>query len=925
MRTFYLCLIATFFSFPFHTSAQNTQIRYLSGIDKDHTINWQFYIDHGMNSGQWSTIAVPSNWETKGFGVYSYGRKQPDSYQTGIYRTTFSIPQNWKGKVVDIVFEGVMTDATVTVNGKPAGPTHQGGFYEFKYDISKLLHYGHDNQLEVTVRDWSANRSVNQAEREADFWIFGGIYRPVYLEVKPTQHIVRTAIDAKANGNFLANIYLQGIANVNKAVAQLYDQDGHKIGQPFYTQLHKKQEEATLQTIFEHVKTWTPEYPNLYVAEIELQNEDGQTVHTIRQRFGFRTVTLRQGDGFYVNGVKVMFKGVDRHSFWPESGRTTSKALSIQDVLLMKNMNMNAVRMSHYPPDKHFLDVCDSLGLFVLDELTGWQAAYDTEVGTKLVRELVIRDVNHPCIVTWDNGNEGGFNLDLDDDFWIYDPQNRPVLHPWAIFRGTDTGHYRDYDCCTGHFFHGREVFFPTEFLHGNFDGGAGAGLEDYWNLMRSNPLSAGGFIWDFADEGLVRLDEDGYIDVVGNAAPDGILGPHREKEGSFYAIKEIWSPVVIDKPFLDPGFIGILPVENRYFYTNLNQCTYTWKLVNFPTPNTSRTGYEVASSQESRFPDVAPGENTMIDLKLPPDFNQHDALYVTINDLYGREIFTYTWPIKSPQVITQQLLGNEHAGLIWIDSTATKLTVSTNNMRYVFDKTNGLLETVVSDGKEISFRGGPVLATGETTFLNMNIQRTDTGVLVNERYEGAFRQVLWEVLGDGLLQLHTEYLPRQGSYDYLGINFNYPENKITGVKWLGRGPYRVWKNRMKGMAFNVWQKDYNNTVTGTPDWDYPEFKGYHRNLYWAVIDNIEKPFTIYCASEDIFLRLFTPAKPENARNDNTDGKFPDGDISFMHGISPIGTKFKKPEQLGPQGQPNMVQYNRSSKNYECTLIFDFR
>jgi beta-galactosidase/beta-glucuronidase len=140
---------------------------------------------------------------------------------------------------------------------------------------------------------------------------------------------------------------------------------------------------------------------------------DGKTIlHTINEKIGFRTVEVREHDGIYINGTKIMFKGICRHSFWPESGRTTSKKISIDDVLLMKSMNMNAVRMSHYPPDKHFLDACDSLGLYVLDELGGWQKSYDTDIGKKLVKEMVVRDVNHPCIVLWDNGNEGDCEAD---------------------------------------------------------------------------------------------------------------------------------------------------------------------------------------------------------------------------------------------------------------------------------------------------------------------------------------------------------------------------------------------------------------------------------------------------------------------------------------------------------------------------------
>ena len=202
---------------------------------------------------------------------------------------------------------------------------------------------------------------------------------------------------------------------------------------------------------------------------------------------------------------------------------------------------VNAVRMSHYPPDKHFLEVCDSLGMYVIDELCAWQyPPYDTEVGTILVGEMLKRDLNRPSIIFWANGNEGGFNFDLDPLFPQYDPQKRAVLHPWALSGNINTVHYIKYNSGIGNMFHGRDIFMPTEILHGLYDGGHGAGLDDYWNLMLSNPLSAGMFLWDFTDQAVVREDKNGFYDTDKDHGADGIVGPYREKEGSFFTIKEI-------------------------------------------------------------------------------------------------------------------------------------------------------------------------------------------------------------------------------------------------------------------------------------------------------------------------------------------------------------------------------------------------
>ncbi len=914
-----------------HSQAQQTEIQYLSGTGKDHTVDWEFHIDRGMNSGKWTTIPVPSNWEIQGFGVYNYGRgKQPESDETGQYRHRFSVPQAWKGRAVNIVFEGAMTDTYVKANGKSAGPVHQGSFYRFKYDISELLNYGEENLLEVTVKNWSDNESVNLAERHADFWIFGGIYRPVYLEAHPRQHIEWTAIDARHDGALYVDVYLKNNRNLSRLEGQVETLDGGEVGTPFDISLARGAEKARLSTRILNPRPWSPEFPHRYQLKLTAYDEDGP-VHIIVEKFGFRTVELREQDGFYVNGVKVRFKGVNRHSAWPESGRTTSRELSIMDVQLMKDMNMNAVRMSHYPPDEHFLDACDSLGLFVIDELTGWQDAYDTIVGEKLVREMLIRDVNHPSTVIWANGNEGGNNHDLVDDYHIYDPQKRPVIHPWAIFRGTDTNHYKDWDCCANSLYHGSEVFFPTEILHGLYDGGHGAGLEDYWKLGLDNPLFAGLFLWVFADEGMLRRDDNNRMDTNGSNAPDGIVGPFREKEGSFYTIKEVWSPVQPQLKQLGSTFEGRLPLANHYHYTNLSQCRFEWALARFDGSSLLKAEKKITASGEAATPDIAPGKEGEILLKLPDNWRQNDALYFTAYDPHGRELYRWSWPLQKAKAIAGRIAGGSQGGRsATAETEGTDILLRGGEIAVRISRQTGLISGVVSSGQPISFGNGPQADTllGPTQLEAVRHYTDGSDQVVEVQFAGSqasiMKKLQYRMRPDGLLQLHAEYLPRQGHYDYVGLNFDYPEEQVKGVRWLGHGPYRAWKNRLPGIELDIWEKAYNNTVTGESGWEYPEFKGYHAGLYWAVIDSKEKPFAIIAETDGLFLRLFTPEPPQGAYNDHTDGVFPSGDISLLHGISPIGTKFREAERTGPQGRPNMVFYHRSATNLSVKIWLDF-
>jgi hypothetical protein len=893
------------FSTIFCLQSQETKILYFTGQGKDDPVEWDFFCTDGRKSGTWTKIGVPSCWELQGFGTYNYGHDPSNKKEEGLYKKSIQLPAGWSDKTVFIVFEGSMTDTEVKVNGEIAGPVHQGAFYRFQYDITKLVHVGDDNLFEIRVSKVSSNESVNMAERRADYWVFGGIYRPVFLKAVPENHIVRIAIDARADGTFNMDVYHHLKENGYILEAQIQTTGDEPVGKVFSANALTDKGVTSLNTMIENPELWSPEFPNLYKVKIRL-TKDGDTIYQTTERFGFRTVELRRQDGIYVNGEKIIFKGVNRHSFWPESGRTTSKSLSIRDVLLMKEMNMNAVRMSHYPPDVHFLDACDSLGLFVLDELAGWQKPpYDTEIGKKLVKEMVIRDVNHPSIVLWDNGNEGGWNIELDKEFARYDIQKRHVIHPREIFDGTDTQHYKSYNYGNGTFFHGKEIFFPTEFLHGLYDGGLGAGLEDYWNLMLDHPLSAGGFLWCFIDEGVIRTDLNDSIDTDKNHAPDGIMGPYREKEGSFYAIKEIWSPVHIGLDQLPPGFDGNLTITNRYIYTNLSQCSFTVKLSRFMTP--FDTGRDLLSEEEPRSlipPDIPNGETGMINLELPPDWKDYDILYFTAKDPYGRNIFTWSWPVKSPaEFSAKQINIGKQENLISINDEDESIIVETDRVSLRFSKQNGLLTEVMFDGRMIPLRNGPVIhSTHEAQFRDIEYELNEKAAIVRVNYKDELDRVTWKI-GSELIQLDYQYR-LNGTYDYSGISFSFPEDLVTGVKYVGNGPYRVWKNRMKGSQFGLWEKKYNNTVTGQ-SWDYPEFKGYYSNFYAVLIENDIHPFRILSATEDIFLHLFTPDPPQWAPNEYTVPPFPEGDISFLHAIPPIGTKFHLPTDLGPSGQPN--------------------
>lgn len=911
---------------------QSTEKVYLSGKDAADIVEWDFFCTDGRNSGKWTKIPVPSNWELQGFGVYNYGHDWANEAKTlgkehGLYKHRFSVPHDWKGKVVRLVFDGVMTDTKVKINGRSAGEMHQGGFYQFKYDISGLLKYGADNLLEVDVAKHSANESINGAERQADFWIFGGIFRPVFLEVLPATHIQRAAIDPKADGSF------QVLLNLNQSTAdydasiELFDLTGNKVGSTVTAKIKKGQPEKLVSGKFDDVKAWNPEWPTLYQMKICLY-ENGRRLHERTERIGFRTVELRPHDGFYINGEKVVFKGVNRHSFSPETGRALSESNQLQDIQLIKEMNMNAVRSSHYPPDKRFLELCDSIGLFVLNEVTGWQSGYDTIVGPQLVKETILRDENHASVVIWNHGNEGGWSFQNEEGFHIYDLQKRPVLYPWLLRNGVDTHHYPEFEYAIGRFTYGADPFMPTEFLHGLYDGGHGAGLEDYWRNYQTSPLHAGGFLWALVDEAVLRTDKPGRVyDGDGNHAPDGILGPNREKEGSFFTIKEIWSPVQVEPVTINREWDGKLFLTNRFLYTDLNQCTFKWET--FKT-SIDESDKRPVGSGKIVSPNGRPGETVQVRLDCQEKLGEADLFQFTALDPHGKELYTWSWPLIQPTDKASELLAarGDTVGRITINETDQAIEASVGTLRIAFRKSNGTLLSVANKNGTISLSGGTAV-----TGVQSEVTGTDWRIAADGTFEfevttkGYPRKMTWTLYQSGLLKMHADPL-RERIYDvdFIGISFNYPEDKCTGIRWMGRGPYRVWKNRLKGSNIGTWQKAYNNTITGESfnELVYPEFKGYHGNLYWAVLETSESPITIISETPNLYLQLFKPERPKHVAG-GTFPPFPDGDLSFLYEIPAIGTKFFQADKVGPTGDKGMYFERKGDDTYPITLWFDLR
>jgi hypothetical protein len=411
---------------------------------------------------------------------------------------------------------------------------------------------------------------------------------------------------------------------------------------------------------------------------------------------------------------------------------------------------------------------------------------------------------------------------------------------------------------------------------------------------MRASKTSAGGFIWVFADEGVVRNDETNFMDVKGNWAPDGIMGPYREKEGSFFTIKQIYSPVQLPQVLPD-NFDGALAVENRYEFINLSKCSFTWRLRRFdPMPGGGGAfpGSSVIANGSIAGPDVAPGKSATIKLGLPGDWKDKSAEVLEVKALNpaGRELWTWVWPLHPNRKLPPNGEPNPFAGGI-IEGPfggVECLTDTRNKVSALVGGASGALTEVAVDGQKFSLTSGPI--------------------------PGA----KWTIPYTGWLKLEYTCDPATQS-NVVGVAFDYPEEKMLQKTWLGDGPYRVWRNRLKGVTLGVWETAYNTTIAGYKDWVFPEFAGYFANVRWMRLTTTEGALTLMIPDEHTFVRVGTPKMPPDNLAMRTAMKFPPGNLAVLRDIPPMGSKFQAASGSGPQATTPLA-----SEPYHGTVYLHF-
>lgn len=698
---------------------------------------------------EWSSIQVPSHWQLNGYGKPHYTNVQypfpveppyiPSENPTGAYKRTFYLSKEALSDKLHLMFEGVDSSFHVWVNGELVGYS-QGSRLPSEFDITNVVKEG-ENSIAVRVYQWAESSYIE----DQDMWWLSGIFRDVYLVSKPTTHIR----DVLVNGA-LENDFQDGRLDFELAVTGEY-QDHQVIVeiQDKGVVIASHQQHIDSELVIGHinikgVKQWNAESPSLYDVVVTLVNKSGDVVEVIPQKCGFRNVEIKGGQ-LLVNGVAIMFKGVNRHDAHPDYGRAVPVSSMTQDLMLMKQHNINAIRTAHYPNDPRFYELCNEFGFYVIDEadlechgLTkigqphllsndpAWEAAY-----VDRIERMVERDKNHPSVIMWSLGNESGFG------------QNHIAMYEWAKRR--DPSRLVHYEGET------REILLEDDFVptkdpiasdvhtsmytsiaqmkvigeltdlkkphilceYAHAMGNGPGGFKEYWETFYAFDRLQGGFVWEWVDHGLRQYTPEGEEYFAyggdfgetphdGNFVIDGLIRPDRKPSPALAEYKKVIEPVVVSNFNFDEKTIQ---VHNRYDFSDLSKLQCQWLI------EADGTILESGLVDVTEIP-----QNTTKVIELPiqvPSIVQENTDYwlnivwtTKETTQWAASGHTVAWsqhelPISRNVTVEQQLIGQLNV----VDTTSTTKIVG-SNFHLTFNKQNGRIEDYYYDGQQMLHNG---------------------------------------------------------------------------------------------------------------------------------------------------------------------------------------------------------------------------
>ncbi|VAX26294.1 beta-galactosidase [hydrothermal vent metagenome] len=866
----------------------------------------------GYDVSSWDDITVPGNWQMSGYGIpfclnteYGFGVVNPpyiphDNNPVGSYRRNFTVPDSWDGREIFINLGGVKSAFYIWVNSKKVGYS-QDSMTPAEFNLTPYLIEG-NNVLAVEVYRWSDGSYME----DQGMWRLSGIFRDVYLFSTPKVHIrdffIKTDLDKNykdaqlkidaelknySDKNF-DEYYLEAILLDNTG-----DQVGEKMRKANIALPGNDKVNISLEQFVANPKKWTAETPNLYQVILVLKNSKGEIIETTESEMGFNKVEIKDSR-FLVNGVPVLLKGTNRHELHPKYGQYIPREAMIEDIKLMKQFNINAVRNSHYPNNPYWYKLCDEYGIYLIDEANleshganGLLPRSDPKwrkAAVDRMRSMIQRDKNYPSIIMWSLGNEAGMGdnfFAMRDYAYKVDP-SRPV-HYEGYNEAADV-HSRMYPTTKEMLEYAvgdnKKPYFLCEYSHSS--GNANGGLQDYWDVIESDPIFFGACVWDWAGQGLYKTDENGivYFGYGNDFAPEGtqsvghftgingLIFPDRTFSPKLWEVKKVYQNITVEPVAL---LEGKLKIKNKFSFTNLNKYEANWEL--------SEDGIVIQKGELGKI-NLEPLSNKIITIPF-------DKVKVISNAEYWLTVsFTESektlWAEKGHEVAWDQfkiqfksnsaeLKTTVKLSSIQFYESQELLEINGENFQIIFDKSTGTIQSLNYNGNEFisnvnGHTGGPILDVyrapidNDTTISkkwkesgldnptlqvqSFEIEQVDeTQIRVSvqtnnmmKNQSGFIHKCTYTILGNGDIYADNQIFPygKLPSPAQIGISFIIkPEFK--NIEWFGRGPFENYFDRKAGAAVGL----YLSTVAKQyVPYIIPQANGSKQDVRWALFSN---------------------------------------------------------------------------------------
>jgi beta-galactosidase len=961
-----------------------------------------FYKDDFSVSG-WNDIQVPSTIEIQGYGypIYVNTRYEfshlmkpdppyvPHDYNpVGSYRTSFTISENWKRRQVFLHFGAVKSFMYVYLNGRKVGMSKDGKTPS-EFRITDWLREG-SNVLGVEVFRWSDGTYLECQ----DMWRLSGINRDVYLYSTPSDRIRDFMVTGDLTDNYTNGLLRLKVIIRHQSAGKEHKATGSgylsvklfrtkEMNNPVLSETVPLQVTGNIEDTVNFEKRvpapekWSAETPNLYHLVISLVDPDKQILVTTGCSVGFRSSEIKNGQ-YLLNGVAIKLKGVNRHEFDPVSGHVIPKKMMLKDIRLMKEANMNVVRTCHYPNDPYWYDLCDEFGLYVIDEANieshgmgydpdktlgnnpAWKAAH-----LNRTMRLVERDKNHPCVIIWSLGNEGGNGCNFVSTYdWVKkrDP-SRPVQ-----YERTEMGYNTDIFCPMywttwdlkwyGYTKQLRPLIM-CEYAHAM--GNSTGNLQDDWDVIEKYAQLQGGCIWDWVDQGLLKKNEKGK-DIFafggdygpknapsdGNFCCNGLVSPDRIPHPGYYEVKKVYQSVKFKFPDPEKMFLKVL---NKYDFYDLSDTRIGWEV--------TEDGNTVASGDIPSFT-LKPNEEKTFEIPFKPKTTtsaKETFLNIRLKLTSAKGLLSKGHVLASEQfklpsarrveIFTAGLTSyTGYTGFTSFTENDSTIVVSGKSFSLSFSRSTGILSSFQFENSELirkglvpDFRRAPTdndigngmyrrckpwfTASEKRLLVSMTAKQVNPAeVRVEASYtfpdSTGTETIRYDINGRAEIVVNVNMIPGKKGLPELprfGMNMQVmPE--FNSVEWLGRGPQDNYWDRKTGSFVGRYRSKVNEQEI---PYVRPQEYGYKTDVRWLSLTSDNKK-GLFITGDSLFCFSAIPYTYDDLKGFTQGGKHP-GDLE-KEGFADINIDYK---QMGVGGDDSWGarthdEYTLPARPYNFTL-----